>query len=494
MSYNTIRESPPPFMSPVDSPVQRPTTPPHPVQSSAPLDDKLAETEERIKNRLWREGKGEPYLLHKGIGHDLVRDGHVDKKIEATLAKTEPPAAARSRKASHYLRVFKENDAAEELKKREGRAKDRRPAEKTQPAIHEDTSARPKAGATGDMFMSRPTSALHSPREDPLESYFEKVPSPGVTENETYFHVYEPVHKNDLPPRLLEEIRNFTTHTPGADRKSSYISTSRHSAAAEKPRTHDSTTKIMSQEREPSDYFQIRAQSADRSHGSDEDESEREQISSALYFPHRQLKSPGEILPAEDSQKAQVESIRMRRPVVASKEREGRIREEAAQTPQEVEISLQSQDTNQCLHGDIATTSSSRQDDSTSLNTTTAGATTSAESDYESLAESTHSLYDDETSATDDLGTTPTATTYKKQSKPSPPPQPPAPLGAVELKPYNHQVGGHSTVYRFSRRAVCKQLNNRENEFYERVELDHPELLDFLPRYESPLLDQLLGC
>ncbi|KAF2093064.1 SAICAR synthase-like protein, partial [Rhizodiscina lignyota] len=54
----------------------------------------------------------------------------------------------------------------------------------------------------------------------------------------------------------------------------------------------------------------------------------------------------------------------------------------------------------------------------------------------------------------------------------------------VELKPYDHQVGGHSTVYRFSRRAVCKQLNNRENVFYETVERSHPELLDFLPRYD----------
>ena len=56
-------------------------------------------------------------------------------------------------------------------------------------------------------------------------------------------------------------------------------------------------------------------------------------------------------------------------------------------------------------------------------------------------------------------------------------------LGAVELKPFNHQVGGHSTVYSFSRQAVCKQLNSRENEFYETVEKFHPELLDFLPRY-----------
>ena len=57
------------------------------------------------------------------------------------------------------------------------------------------------------------------------------------------------------------------------------------------------------------------------------------------------------------------------------------------------------------------------------------------------------------------------------------------PPGAVELKPYRHQVGGHTTVFRFSRRAVCKSMSNRENEFYETVERKHPELLTFLPRF-----------
>ncbi|KAK6362212.1 hypothetical protein TWF730_005908 [Orbilia blumenaviensis] len=59
----------------------------------------------------------------------------------------------------------------------------------------------------------------------------------------------------------------------------------------------------------------------------------------------------------------------------------------------------------------------------------------------------------------------------------------PPPLGAVELKPYNHQVGGHTALYRFSRKAVCKSLNNRENEFYEAIEGTHQELLQFMPRY-----------
>ena len=56
------------------------------------------------------------------------------------------------------------------------------------------------------------------------------------------------------------------------------------------------------------------------------------------------------------------------------------------------------------------------------------------------------------------------------------------PLEAIELIPYKHQVGGHTTLWRFSKRAVCKQLNNRENEFYENIERYHRDLLPFLPR------------
>ncbi|ERS95824.1 hypothetical protein HMPREF1624_07901 [Sporothrix schenckii ATCC 58251] len=62
-------------------------------------------------------------------------------------------------------------------------------------------------------------------------------------------------------------------------------------------------------------------------------------------------------------------------------------------------------------------------------------------------------------------------------------PEPNQPRDAIELIPYKHQVGGHTTLWRFSKRAVCKQLTNRENEFYERIERYHRDLLPFLPRY-----------
>lgn len=53
----------------------------------------------------------------------------------------------------------------------------------------------------------------------------------------------------------------------------------------------------------------------------------------------------------------------------------------------------------------------------------------------------------------------------------------------VEIRPFRNKVGGHTAIFRFSKRAVCKALMNRENVWYEAVEKRHPELLKFLPKY-----------
>jgi hypothetical protein len=291
--------------------------------------------------------------------------------------------------------------------------------------------------------------------------------------------------QQEFPLRLLDEIRNHHNLTPGADRGTSF-SRSLPTAASERSRTTSAKDKPTSLHNEDADYFPVvRDDSDERSPASDEEESEREQISSALYFPHRH-RSPEQLSPEQEIRKAEIEGDRRRRPTIVSagKVPKGWETEEIVQTPEEVEISLQSQDENQYLHGDLQPSARLSEDEFQKPLTSPTGAASVSESDYESLAESSHSYRGYESSATDDLGTTPTAPSFKRaESKPHrAATQPPAPIGAVELKPYDHQVGGHTTVYRFSRRAVCKQLNNRENEFYETVERNHPELLDFLPR------------
>ncbi|KAF2743135.1 SAICAR synthase-like protein [Sporormia fimetaria CBS 119925] len=478
MESGHSRHSPPPFMSPVDSPIQRPTSPPHTsrLPTSQHLLETMTDNEERLKYRSWREGNAE-FPHSSTLSHHIRDRPHVDKKIEATLTKAEQPSSARSRKASHYLRVFKENDVAEEKRRRDDRVKDRRPAEKRLQGIQEEGQAAAQ-DPSPNQPLSQPASTSHSPSHGPTGSYFQPIPkSEGVVEN----HSVSPIEERrklsaeapltrEFPLRLLEEIRSFGNLTPGAAGGTSSLPT----VAAEKSRSG-------SREPDRSDYFQPAPdEDPNRAHGSDEEESEKEQISSALYFPHRQLQSPVST-PSEERRKTDLQGIVHGKSPAPGNVPRGWSTEESVKTPEEVEISLHSQDTKQCLHGDIQPTVPLSHDDEKPL--VTSHEVTATGSEYDSVAESSHSLAEEESSATDDLGTTPTATPRKKEPRPTLTPQPPAPLGAVELKPYDHQVGGHTTVYRFSRRAVCKQLNNRENEFYETVERHHPDLLEFLPRY-----------
>ncbi|KAF8579330.1 SAICAR synthase-like protein, partial [Ramaria rubella] len=71
-------------------------------------------------------------------------------------------------------------------------------------------------------------------------------------------------------------------------------------------------------------------------------------------------------------------------------------------------------------------------------------------------------------------------------------------LPHVPLRPFRNQVGGHSAIYKFTKRAVCKArllsftatlpLVSRENLFYEAVEREAPPLLGFIPRYLGVML------
>ncbi|KAG7192572.1 uncharacterized protein KQ657_001672 [Scheffersomyces spartinae] len=53
----------------------------------------------------------------------------------------------------------------------------------------------------------------------------------------------------------------------------------------------------------------------------------------------------------------------------------------------------------------------------------------------------------------------------------------------VELRPFKNKVGGHTAIFSFSKRAVCKALVNRENLWYETIEKKVVELLNFMPKY-----------
>lgn len=513
----------PPFMSPVDSPYERPTTPHDDSPASASAGIPQA-ADQRLKYRSWREGNptlggGAPAGIHLREDGDRCR---VDKKIEAKLPKVEQPAVVRSRKTSHYLGLFKENDAAEEQKRREGLAKERASTEQAiqeDQDVEEDNSQRQKAQssvksrgeepgrtASPEPYSSRvdvshpksrqvsslrlalenaPTTEQHFPdslnRDRPAEG--KKRGKPAISDSLRSAIQRPP---EGIPLELLTEIRNHHNLTPRAERRISFSSSL---PIAESERSQESSARAGPHPsfKKLTDYFKPGFGERDRSPTTEEDdESEREQISSALYIPHRQVspartEQAGE--PAFHDQPTQEQLEPARSPDTSSK---GWLTEEAVRSPDEVEISLRSQDENQYLHGDLhRRTTPSEEELQGQLHAPPESNASVTESDYESMDESARSAYGYESSATDDPGTTPTQAapiTHAPHRESHRSLQPPVPLGAVELKPYDHQVGGHSTVYRFSRRAVCKQLNNRENEFYEIVERNHPELLEFLPR------------
>ncbi|GME23143.1 Inositol polyphosphate kinase [Neofusicoccum parvum] len=203
----------------VDSPHDRSDSP----RETTPAHDSL-DADERVRYRSWREGK--PILSM--TAQQTVKEAtntRVDKKIEATLPKAEPnPVAARSRKASHYLGLFKENEAAQEQKKRDERAKERTSeatiAEGRDEAATDPEARTPAAEQIGDKVGTpirddrRPDASI-SPRKSllPLDPISNRRRTE-VEEEATSISV----QPHGIPLSLLEEIRNFHNLTPGAQR------------------------------------------------------------------------------------------------------------------------------------------------------------------------------------------------------------------------------------------------------------------------------------
>jgi hypothetical protein len=407
------------------------------------------------------------------------RRGRVDNTIEANLTNAEPTSNVRSRKSSHYLGLFKENTSPDR-KRWEDRA--RQHDEQVDLRDHTMELENPKlhALAKEDGLLRKSISLPSLGDNQSLES--SSTQTSHVDQEDGYQR-----RPQALPRGLLEEIRNFHL-TPGGGRGSSF---SRSIPTQYSERSRDYFQK------EPhvecfADSLSSFEEGGRRESGQFDDEEENEQISSAVYFPHKRTVPEGldvsdQILADSDSvQTLQLSAAEQGHELMlVPKER----REPSEQEVGHVDISFRSKNESKILSGELPdirppTESMPEKPLSTvpEYNYESTG-----ESEIVSADESSQSMHD-ESSLTDDLEMTPTATPtqrnrfpVRRKSKPA------APLGAVELKPYRHQVGGHTTVFRFSRRAVCKQLNNRENEFYERIERRHPDMLYFLPRYVSAL-------
>ncbi|KAL4936015.1 hypothetical protein BDV06DRAFT_115834 [Aspergillus oleicola] len=411
------------------------------------------------------------------------RRGRVEHSIEANIANAEPTSHVRSRKSSHYLGLFKENTATSpDRKRRDDRAG------RHDEAIDSDDKHHP--GLYADQRSSRDDHEAKSP--EGLEAQLPKSlsafslaniplikPTAGSEPHNDYLteEVSPKFEKRVLPRSLLEEIRNFHL-TPGGVRGASF--------SRSIPTQFSERSRAFLHSRSPfSD-----TDGENRAGSAPIDEEEDEQISSAVYFPHERVAVTDEVDPVQTIEKGPrglqpLEESETESSLVLMPERHTAPDEPEAK---HVDISLRSKNDSRILHGDLQ----ERKTPIEELNEKAIDSTfqhqieySTEESEALSADDSGTSVKDEESSVTDEAEVTPTATPTQRPHIPRPRRAQGAvtPVGAVELKPYRHQVGGHTTVFRFSRRAVCKQLNNRENEFYERIERRHPEMLMFLPRY-----------
>ncbi|KAF2771447.1 SAICAR synthase-like protein [Teratosphaeria nubilosa] len=385
---------------------------------------------EREQYRSWRAGKAK--LEGMTIAQSQRRQSKVEMGIDNVIDARLPLADAaamnvRSRKASHYLGLFRENEAEIE------RPSDRKKSRAKQGDLSGETSPEP------DHNQQRELAGVHENIEVVAGGNGRGSPSNGM-----------PGH---LPLELLEDIRNHHHLAPGAARKVPYTNEChihRH-YANESPELRRVPTQSQ-------DYH------------------DDEYIQSAQYIPHQGLRL--EDSPTEE----QIAQHKQRQVDAASR---GQRCEEDSE---HVDISLRQGETSDRLQGDFQLPSVPPIASFEQLPGPALDEYVRSDSDNESdlyISESEPATEDE------DEDTTPKATPKAKSYLTSPNNSPsrvkrhraPEPIGAVELKPYKHQVGGHTTMYRFSRRAVCKQLNSKENKFYETIEKYHPELLGFMPRY-----------
>ncbi|KAH9898745.1 SAICAR synthase-like protein [Xylariomycetidae sp. FL2044] len=376
-------------------------------------------------------------------------DGQVEKSITEVLAGMEP---TRSRKASHSLRFFKEG-----LPDEKGKRKDTKG-----PAVPRDNlfPAQPPAGHPRELSMSdRPLEGQpSSPRVtggDQSSRMSQIYSSPPIshadtlitqTEGHDYFGLRIPEQEvsdggQNLPvteatPSIPENGTGLRDVTDG--------SIGLHSQDVPHAR------------RDSSELTEVAEASEEG------EESSEEKISSAVFLPHQGLKQPSDNEHHEDAVQECLQPaprqpssdnfhpwlVKADGPKIEGEASVGR--DDDAIPKRKVDTSVQRQE----LPREVG----------------------------------------DECAIEDDSGNLPKPRDIS--ARPSRPvsqffddlvhdhsPGPKQPLEAIELIPYKHQVGGHTTIWRFSKRAVCKQLNNRENEFYEKIERYHRDLLPFLPRY-----------
>ncbi|KAL8850347.1 MAG: hypothetical protein Q9221_004667 [Calogaya cf. arnoldii] len=454
------------------------------AHSSPALAEDTIKRDPSVDTRERPTQQGSESGAHERRNRSSSRSGRVEKSIEATLAKAETSTTARSRKSSHLLGLFKET-AAHDYKK-----------------LPEKVSSPLAGGFKDGQDFSRatlPTAQSTIPHERSRDSVIQSNPKLQDVELEhdassqtnrviAQDATSAPQHvsgESEKPIRLdatKKEPQHHELEIPSQAKPEP-----RKTQAQQKPTTPSDAVAPTDDDADISDIPPTgtppeQGQTEISPEREIEEESDKEEISSALYYPHQApspdtLDGPQDVRAPSLGKEDKEDFERLPEPGLATDYDDGTRSEE-------VDIALQSQNQHRYLHGDLPKPKTAR-DDAPAFDS---GLSSASDSEYESLDESGRSTSGDEANLLADAELTPRPSPGAFPSFLRPKPRkgltrPAAPYGAVELKPYTHQVGGHSTVYKFSKRAVCKPLSNRENEFYEVIENQHPELLKFLPRY-----------
>ncbi|KAI1754710.1 hypothetical protein F4782DRAFT_491223 [Xylaria castorea] len=411
--------------------------------------DSEANSDSRAEYRAWRTertvsmGPEKAWSIGTGdvVGH---QDGQVEKSIAEVLAGMEP---TRSRKASHSLRFFKEGLPADKIKRKEPK-----------PTSQQETTSPSKGQQQTRIFFNQTPTILTPPHRfvevadaqllprveySPSGTYAAETPLDRFAEED-----YIGLQKNES---AIIESPNFQDHAKQSVSTSGLTSRSRiGSLEMEVPRefdTHDSTvmaSHVMGEVVEEGE------------------ESSEEKISSAVFLPHQGLEdSAGE-------EACVIEKVEPEHPSTHSSSK----MDFHPWLVKADEPEAEGESLTDVHHEDMPR----GRKDSILLDRDFP-----YKGDYEDCAPNENELKakpcDIPAMASRSVSGYYEDILHDHQLEPK------VPLEAIELIPYKHQVGGHTTIWRFSKRAVCKQLNNRENEFYERIERYHRDLLPFLPRY-----------
>ncbi|KAA8908319.1 hypothetical protein FN846DRAFT_1011024 [Sphaerosporella brunnea] len=549
----------PPYISPADSPIERPSTPQlnsHLSTTELHLEDrdriatahsllgKNVDWPGRFHSIVYGQERFHDHQHHVGPGEIDARasdyteiDADVMGEPESISAVMASESNSRSRKGSQLLGLFKENNKAieergrerqrreekerekekERLEKRRARERDEKARETTAKGI-QNIAVAPLQSASAEKnkenFLCSDSVSVSRTKDDrslpascdvtsvealPGDSSLSRSVAPTVSRRSSSSSSSSSLSVQDTgSPDPVDARLKLLSRTPCeglAD--SGYREGGRRSLSPDlqtgSASSYGSTVvgrraRKTDTEDEVSDHT-VCENNSDHTGSDHNDDDEEDEISSAVYFPHTTptitrttssaalpiRKPDGSSDPFDIARHQDVEGDS--RPSLYSHH----------PNSSKVDLSIRNEDDEVLYHRDGERKQVSFTEEDHYNYTSAASSVVSGISDASDYDESSTDDVERSVMGESDTEMTPTSS---RKSKPYQVLRPKhqydkdaPPLGAVELKPYKHQVGGHTALFRFSKKAVCKSLSNRENEFYEAIEMRHPELLSFLPRY-----------